>query len=73
MRTAPEVQDRQQQDEEPSRLRNSILDATVPADGKVVVAQVAKTLSGAVSRANAEDPAMPEARKLLDELSLRLA
>ena len=57
---------------ETSRLRRSLLDAIVLADSHGDAAQAAKILAGAVRRADPADPALPEAKEFLDELTLRL-
>jgi catechol 2,3-dioxygenase-like lactoylglutathione lyase family enzyme len=64
------------QPEEPSadlsRLGEALRNAIVLADSKGDVAQAAKILQGAISRAAADDPSLEDARDFLDELTERL-
>ncbi|MET1134066.1 MAG: VOC family protein [Aeromicrobium sp.] len=55
-----------------SRLGDALLNAIVLADSKGDPAQAAKILQGAVGRADADDPAMPEALDFLAELGDRV-
>ncbi len=56
-----------------SRLGDAVRNAVVLADSKGDVAQAAKVLRGAITRAPADDPAHGEARDFLDELTERLS
>ena len=60
-------------DDDPSPLRESLLNAIVIADSKGDPAQAAKILKGAVRRADPADPALPDAVEFLDELKARLS
>lgn len=56
-----------------SRLGEAVQNAVVLADSKGDVAQAAKVLQGAITRAPADDPAQGEARSFFDELTERLS